>query len=92
MAVGSVLVGFPGWPTTLPPLFLWRGSCPGLFLASLWRVRWGVRPIPSPVEGEDHLQLAHPVDLHHKRPQLPLVCARQEPLGIRGDGKNVPEP
>lgn len=52
----------------------------------------GAALLPSPVKGQDHLQPAHFMSLHHGCAQLPLVSARQEPLGVRGDGKNVPEP
>lgn len=48
--------------------------------------------MPSPVKGEDDLQPAHFAHLHHRCAQLPLVPARQEPPGVRGHGKNVPEP
>ena len=45
----------------------------------------------APVQGEHHLQLAHLLNLYYGRAQLPLASMRQHPLGIGGDGKDVPE-
>lgn len=79
VAVGTVPVGVPGGPRVYSqgP----AGQAAGT-----------ARLIASPGKGEDHLQLTHSVNLHQGGPQLPLVSAWQEPLGIRGDGENVPEP
>lgn len=46
---------------------------------------------PLPAKGDDHPELACFVHLDHRCPQLPLVSSRQEPLGVCGDGNNVPE-
>lgn len=67
------------------------GPLPFPALNSLWRVSGATACVPSLAEGDDHLQLALPVHLHHGRPQLPLVSGWQEALRIRGDSKNVPE-